>query len=1006
MADEARPAAIASEAPSRLGEDGEDQERSQQDSAASSDPTAWRGASPHQPGEGDSLAALADDALLETTAGRGRASRRAWREAVTRFLDTWWGEAAQARALEYGGEPADALHFATTCRSAAYFDPSGTVREAAVQRFAQQGATVTTLTATAGYSAHFDAVIAFAALDGAPDPAARVDELIRLTSTGGMLFLATSDAGQDASQLDGLDALLEARGCRPVGLLADRVRAYVKGPALTVAIPVYNAYDHVCRLMESMRSTAPGYPVRWLFVNDASPDPRISGLLQSFAADFEGANQSCQVIDRTDNRGFPLTANEAIEAAGTDDIILLNSDTIVYDAWARKLVQAAYSDPRIGTVNPLCNNASIYSVFKTISVANTVNWSLGIADLPLIEIPVSVGFCMYVKRETLDRVGAFDPIFGKGYGEETDFCLRASEAGYRHMLAPTAFVYHAGNASMVEANVVRKGQRSIKTHERLVTSRYPHYSQKGLAFAASGTTGRLQWDLTNRYITLESSRRPSIAVVVHDDVFSPVVGGTTDHLRDMVRELGSDFVFYFITPSATEDAVTVTAYVDGVRERINPFEAEFGGLLDELNPSLIHIHHLLNFSPRFIDALTAWSGPKYYTTHDYFAVCKQFTLLNYKGEFCNVPGPEECGRCALALWGTNYADVVAHRAVFQKLVDTCALVIAPSETALSLFRKAISLPDAKAQVLPHPAVMQKYRDSLLDPFRRELLAPATIELEADGDDDAVAATSEPSADDDTGVELVKASDAAQPAAQQRDGRDVALRVGVLGYNAPQKGTMLVKGVIAACAHDPILFVSIGEVAHGASDQPNVISTGRYERLDVVNLIESHKVDIIIVASIWPETFCYTVSESWMAGVPVMTGPIGAQAERVRTTGAGMALDDLKVKTFVQALRGLVKDRARLDAMKQAAAHVVPATDYSAYRERYLLSTGGVGAMTRLFSAVRRQPPAAAQTLASVPLIEKLVSVRKRAFPVGSTRERLYFWLHNRVTRAYSGNLRR
>ena len=313
-------------------------------------------------------------------------------------------------------------------------------------------------------------------------------------------------------------------------------------------------------------------------------------------------------------------------------------------------------------------------------------------------------------------------------------------------------------------------------------------------------------------------------------------------------------------------------------------------------------------------------------------------------------------------------------------MDSCSLVISPSATTLEIFRKAIAVPEAKTEVLPHPAVMQKYRDSLLDPFRSDPASQAPV------------------------AQFAAASESSWPAAQQRKAREATLRVGVLGYDSPQKGTMLVKGIIAACTHDPILFVSIGDVGQSAAGQPNVISTGRYERMDVVELIEAYKVDLIIVASIWPETFCYTVSEAWMAGVPVLTGPLGAQAERVRATGAGIALDDLKVKTFVQALRGLLKDRTRLDDLKIAAAHVVPATDYDAYRQRYLRTTGGVAAMTHMFSAVRPQSPESSQSLASVPLIAKLVGVRKRVFPVGSGRERLYFWLHDRVTRAYAGRL--
>jgi hypothetical protein len=59
----------------------------------------------------------------------------------------------------------------------------------------------------------------------------------------------------------------------------------------------------------------------------------------------------------------------------------------------------------------------------------------------------------------------------------------------------------------------------------------------------------------------------------------------------------------------------------------------------------------------------------------------------------------------------------------------------------------------------------------------------------------------------------------------------------------------------------------------------------------------------------------------------------------------------------------------------------------------------------MFSAVLRQSPESSQSLASVPLIAKLVGVRKRVFPVGSGREKLYFWLHDRVTSAYLERIR-
>jgi len=236
-------------------------------------------------------------------------------------------------------------------------------------------------------------------------------------------------------------------------------------------------------------------------------------------------------------------------------------------------------------------------------------------------------------------------------------------------------------------------------------------------------------------------------------------------------------------------------------------------------------------------------------------------------------------------------------------------------------------------------------------------------------------------------------------------REAKLRVGFIGYNAPQKGTALLHGLLSACAHDPILFVSIGDIGKTAAGLPNLIATGQYERQEVVGIIQAQKLDVMIVASLWPETFCYTVSEAWMSGVPVLTGPIGAQAERVREAGAGMALPDFNVQTFARVLRNLTHDQAQLDALKRAVTHVTIGDSYAPYREAYIASTGGhSGGMTRLYTSVRQGASKAVITPGSVPIIKKLVGIRKRLFPVGSLREKFYFWLHNRFTRLYAGGV--
>ena len=89
--------------------------------------------------------------------------------------------------------------------------------------------------------------------------------------------------------------------------------------------------------------------------------------------------------------------------------------------------------------------------------------------LRTVELPTGVGFCMYIRRDCLDDVGLFDAeAFGRGYGEETDFCFRAAAAGWRHLLACDTFVYHAGEVSF------GKNAPERATSWNTLVTRYPH----------------------------------------------------------------------------------------------------------------------------------------------------------------------------------------------------------------------------------------------------------------------------------------------------------------------------------------------------------------------------------------------------------------------------------------------------------------------------------------------------------------------------------------------------
>ena len=69
-------------------------------------------------------------------------------------------------------------------------------------------------------------------------------------------------------------------------------------------------------------------------------------------------------------------------------------------------------------------------------------------DPAVCDIPTAIGFCMLVRRACLEATGPFDEdTFGRGYGEENDFCRRAAGRGFRHVATGSTFVRHHGGRS-------------------------------------------------------------------------------------------------------------------------------------------------------------------------------------------------------------------------------------------------------------------------------------------------------------------------------------------------------------------------------------------------------------------------------------------------------------------------------------------------------------------------------------------------------------------------------
>src|SRR5437667_315906 len=151
------------------------------------------------------------------------------------------------------------------------------------------------------------------------------------------------------------------------------------------------------------------------------------------------------------------------------------------------------------------------------------------------DIPTGVGFCLYIRRALIDAIGAFDPAFGQGYGEENDFCMRAADAGFRNVLCDDAFAVHSGGSSFGDART-ELAQRNMA----LLLSRHPRYLDLVGEYIDADPLRPLRVLSAARYRSLVEPL-PGMLHVIHGHG-----GGTEYHVRALIASACKVFYQYLL----------------------------------------------------------------------------------------------------------------------------------------------------------------------------------------------------------------------------------------------------------------------------------------------------------------------------------------------------------------------------------------------------------------------------------------------------------------------------
>ncbi|PID40033.1 MAG: hypothetical protein CR984_05285 [Proteobacteria bacterium] len=260
-----------------------------------------------------------------------------------------------------------------------------------------------------------------------------------------------------------------------------------------------------------------------------------------------------------------------------------------------------------------------------------------------------------------------------------------------------------------------------------------------------------------------------------------------------------------------------------------------------VRPLAVHLHHLLHFSLAGLAFLigTLRRVPVRFFVHDYFSICSSFNLLNEANQFCGHQADAGCGTCQ------RCPDPVAHREGMQSFFDRIRPeVVVPSDIAGDIWARYFPHLADRVRTVPHQLVET------------------------------------PTAGDEYG----KPSNAAQAK---------KIRIAYVGYEQVNKG---LETWWRLCDHGDIRHAydlyHLGTAGRRLAGVTYVPVSFQDEGPDaMVNALIRHGIDVVLLWSIWPETYSFTFFESLAAGCYVITnrnsGNIQAQ---VRQRDCGQVFD--------------------------------------------------------------------------------------------------------------------
>jgi len=246
-------------------------------------------------------------------------------------------------------------------------------------------------------------------------------------------------------------------------------------PQVGIALLNWNGYADTARCLESLRRSE-FRPARILVFDNGSADGSANRLEREFP--------EAQIVRGGENFGFSEGNNRAVSLlleAGMDLVWVLNNDTEVSPDCLGRLVRALEADPGLGAVSA---KVRFMDPERRLGYAGAVfhPWTFNMTFRGLKErdegrydepgdTDILTGCCLLVRAEVLRRIGLFNRAFF-AYAEDSDWSLRAREAGIRLGYEPRAELGHRMFGASREGDGLEAPQATPRVEYLLARNRF------------------------------------------------------------------------------------------------------------------------------------------------------------------------------------------------------------------------------------------------------------------------------------------------------------------------------------------------------------------------------------------------------------------------------------------------------------------------------------------------------------------------------------------------------